>query len=408
MLPVEVLRLALQSIGKERIGGDRGRSGGLQVLDACAAPGSKATQLCAWLEFDSRMLDGVVVANEPDKERAAKLYRNFLRMGFADVLVTCLDGRALGELVPEQFDAVLVDAPCSCEGNARKDPFALLRVGQEDEVVLGKTANGHVSIADLQWELIKSCWRTLRPGGCLVYSTCTFNRIENEAQCERLLKATQESGNEECMTSSQHLGRCRARIMDVSSLLGLPSMPEARDPRHLRFWPHVFDAEGFFVACFFKEPLSASFPLPLRLPERQTARDLKMLPPAEAARLRTYTEQQLGFWFESGALAAHGRDAEERLYKNSDGEVWLVPRPGFGLDPLLPHTLTPGLLVARPRHWASTDCSPRELSDLAEEFDLSSELLFLAGDRAKCVPTQGLALDKWAMLSSHVHVEVRS
>eukprot|EP00435_Cladocopium_sp_Y103_P024261 s1480_g5.t4 len=109
-LPVEALRMAMtaQNFGDTK----------LHVLDLCAAPGSKASQVASQLQPD------VLIVNEPRKERAALLQANLLRAGVAEALVLCLDGRKVGALAPNSFNVVLVDAPCSGEGTVRKDPTA--------------------------------------------------------------------------------------------------------------------------------------------------------------------------------------------------------------------------------------------------------------------------------------------
>ena len=138
---------------------------GERVLDLCAAPGGKSTQIAATM--DNR---GLLVSNDPEPARARVLAGNLERMGAANAIVV----NALpGKLAPrwgETFDAVLVDAPCSGEGMFRRDPEA--RGEWRPQSPAGCAAR--------QVEILDCAAAMLRPGGRLVYSTCTFNRLENE------------------------------------------------------------------------------------------------------------------------------------------------------------------------------------------------------------------------------------
>ncbi|CAK9107014.1 Ribosomal RNA small subunit methyltransferase F (16S rRNA m5C1407 methyltransferase) (rRNA (cytosine-C(5)-)-methyltransferase RsmF) [Durusdinium trenchii] len=229
------------------------------VLDLCAAPGSKSTQLA---QFLARGTHGTLVANELDPFRAGKLRANLLRVGLTNFVVTTMDGRAYGDLLPNTFDGVLVDAPCSCEGNARKDIFALLLAGERDW-----------SLEEKQMELALSGWNVLKSGGYLVYSTCTLNRWENEGVCERLVR----------------LGGCER--VPVEKVLGMPSVDASG-----RLWPQELDAEGFFVACFRKTAPVHGVTAPRRAPEPFRLRGAVLLAPEEAQRLEQRAVEVMGFW----------------------------------------------------------------------------------------------------------------
>ena len=146
------------------------RTEGARILDLCAAPGGKTT-LYASLAGP----DGLVVANEIDRRRASVLADNVRKWGTGNVAVTTCEPRALGDF-EAWFDVVAVDAPCSGEGMFRKDPDAR-----------GEWSEGNVKqCAARQDEILREAWRALRPGGTLVYSTCTFNRDEDEGALERM------------------------------------------------------------------------------------------------------------------------------------------------------------------------------------------------------------------------------
>jgi len=136
----------------------------VRVLDSCAAPGGKTTAVM------SRLPEGsFTVANEIIPARAAVLRENLLKWGDPSVMVTRADTALFGEL-GETFDIIIADVPCSGEGMMRKDPEAAAQwsPGLVEEC------------AALQRRIVANLWPSLRPGGYLVYSTCTFNRTEDE------------------------------------------------------------------------------------------------------------------------------------------------------------------------------------------------------------------------------------
>lgn len=145
---------------------------GERVLDLCAAPGGKSTQIAAMMQGE-----GVLVANEPIPARAQILSRNVERMGVANALVTNMYPDALCAHFPVYFDAILVDAPCSGEGMFRRQIEAR---GEWD-------AQSPQLCAARQSEILRSAARMLRPGGRMVYSTCTFNAVENEGVVQKFL-----------------------------------------------------------------------------------------------------------------------------------------------------------------------------------------------------------------------------
>ncbi|OUO37492.1 hypothetical protein B5F83_04500 [Muribaculum sp. An289] len=145
--------------------GDSGLGGcPLKILDLCAAPGGKTTDLA------SRMPEGsLLVANEVIRQRVGTLRDNVMIWGSPDVAVTCGDPSRFGKHLVDFFDFVIVDAPCSGEGMFRKDPSAL-----------GQWSEDTVSLCSArQKRILADVWPALKPGGVLIYSTCTYNRYEN-------------------------------------------------------------------------------------------------------------------------------------------------------------------------------------------------------------------------------------
>ncbi len=186
------------------------------VLDTAAAPGSKTTQMAALMNNN-----GILVANEFSASRVKVLHANIERCGIRNTALTNFDGRVFGGWLPEQFDAVLLDAPCSGEGTIRKDPDSLKNWSKES----------CQSIADTQKELIESAFQALKVGGVMVYSTCTLSKEENQEVCWHL----------------KHIFGDAVTFESLSSLF-----PEANkaltEEGFLHIFPQVYDCEGFFVA----------------------------------------------------------------------------------------------------------------------------------------------------------------
>ena len=184
---------------------------GERVLDLCAAPGGKSTQIAAALR-DS----GLLISNDPEPARARALAGNLERMGAANAMVVnALPDRLAGRW-PEAFDAILVDAPCSGEGMFRREPAS------RDEWKPASPAG----CARRQAEILDCASAMLRPGGRLVYSTCTFNDLENEGSVSHFLERHPDFAPED---------------------FSLPGVGASRQGM-LRLWPHRLRGDGHFVA----------------------------------------------------------------------------------------------------------------------------------------------------------------
>lgn len=187
-----------------------------RVLDIAAAPGSKTTQIAALMNNQ-----GSIVANEYSSSRVKVLHANLSRCGVKNVALTHFDGRVFGAALPESFDAILLDAPCSGEGVVRKDPDAMSNWSPESVA----------EIADTQRELIDSALHALVPGGVMVYSTCTLNAQENQQIVQWLLTTY---GN---AVSVEPLGELFPGAQQALTAEGF-----------LHVFPQIYDSEGFFVA----------------------------------------------------------------------------------------------------------------------------------------------------------------
>lgn len=146
---------------------------GDKILDLCAAPGGKSTQIAS-LTGDT----GLLVANEIVRSRASVLASNLERMGIRNAVVTSCRPDRLEDNFAGYFDKILVDAPCSGEGMFRHDPTA----------VAEWTPASPDACAARQAEILDSAAKMLRPGGTMVYSTCTFSSVENEGSMDAFLK----------------------------------------------------------------------------------------------------------------------------------------------------------------------------------------------------------------------------
>lgn len=208
------------------------------VLDFCAAPGGKTTAALDTLPDGS-----VMIANEYEPSRVGALKENIIKWGYPGVAVTNADTKQFKTL-ENQIDIAIVDAPCSGEGMMRKEPVARTQWSQ-----------GLVrQCAALQWEIISNAVRTLKPGGYLVYSTCTFNQTENE---EILLRTRDELGMQPV-------------DLNLPEEWGLG--PSLADIPAVRFMPHITHGEGLFVGVMRKDGISDTLPgRPLRSkPSRQS------------------------------------------------------------------------------------------------------------------------------------------
>ena len=189
---------------------------GERVLDLCAAPGGKSGQIAARLNGR-----GFLLSNEIEFSRARILLGNLERLGVTNAFVTSAPAEALARALPAFFDRVLVDAPCSGEGMFRRDPEAASQWNPD----------APAGCATRQTAILNDAARMVRPGGKLVYSTCTFNRLENEGTVREFLRAHPDF---------------------EPDAFELPGVGASRDGC-LRLWPHRIEGEGHFLARFTRK-----------------------------------------------------------------------------------------------------------------------------------------------------------
>ncbi len=220
---------------------------GERILDLCAAPGGKTTQIASLMQNE-----GLLVTNEIHPARAKILSQNVERMGICNAVVTNETPEGLSKRFPAFFDRILVDAPCSGEGMFRKDPKACEEWSLENVEMCAKR----------QMDILSEAQKMLRVGGRLVYSTCTFSPEENEGTISRFLQQYPEFVLEQpTLQDSFSKGRAEFAAAPVKDI-----------EKTIRIWPHRTRGEGHFIAVLKKQRGDESRALPAirgekRLPE---------------------------------------------------------------------------------------------------------------------------------------------
>lgn len=208
---------------------------GDRVLDLCAAPGGKATELAARLHGT-----GLLAANDISSKRARALLKNIELFGVENSFVVTEYPQKLRECFTGFFDKILIDAPCSGEGMFRKDP-SMIRAWEQ---------NGPEFYAKLQEEILVQALPMLKPGGYLLYSTCTFSPLEDEGTAAKILAM---DPNMELVPMKGYEGFAP----------GDPSLIGSQDEsirQCVRIFPHKLDGEGHFLALFHKKGEAGAAP----------------------------------------------------------------------------------------------------------------------------------------------------
>lgn len=201
---------------------------GDRVLDICAAPGGKSTELAARLQGT-----GLLVSNDISHSRAKALLKNLELFGIPNMLVLSEPSNIIAERFEGFFDKILIDAPCSGEGMFRKS----------NSMIKAWEKNGVELFVNLQQSILREMVTCLRPGGSLVYSTCTFSPEENEQAMDYLLELAPELELQELpMYEGFDTGH------PEWSRTGKEEVKHCR-----RLWPHRVKGEGHFVALLKKQ-----------------------------------------------------------------------------------------------------------------------------------------------------------
>lgn len=198
------------------------------ILDMCAAPGGKSTALAAKLHGT-----GCLVSNDISASRAKALLKNIEASGVRNSIVLTEDPKNLVTVFPEYFDKILIDAPCSGEGMFRKEP-SMMKAWEK---------NGPDFFSKLQREIVDSGIRMLKPGGKMIYSTCTFSVEENEGTLKYILEHYPDMHVIPIGQTGDGLMEAHPEWVD-----GPDEIRYAR-----RLWPHHLKGEGHFTALLQKE-----------------------------------------------------------------------------------------------------------------------------------------------------------
>lgn len=207
---------------------------GERILDLCAAPGGKTTQI------QSRMGNqGVLIANDPNPKRVQSLSRNLERWGARNTAVICETPSRISDHLAGYFDRVLVDAPCSGEGTFRSQPGEIKKW----------SPNFIERCCHIQDEILWFAGKMVKPQGVLVYSTCTFNQAENEGTVARFLEKNPEFTIEAIEP-----------LQGYSPGIQLESAPALDFSGAVRIWPHRAEGEGHFALRLRKSKSATAFP----------------------------------------------------------------------------------------------------------------------------------------------------
>ena len=365
---------------------------GMRVLDLCAAPGGKSTQLASMLAGK-----GILYSNEIHPARAKILSQNIERMGIPNALVLNEDPEKLAERFPLYFDTVIADAPCSGEGMFKKEEEAIPNWSEENVELCARRQAG---ILDCAAEMTT-------PGGTLVYSTCTFAPQENEMNAAKFVMRHPDF-----------------QIVDIPTLLGPEYMEKtglaAGRPEYaageeipgrilesisgtIRLWPHRLEGEGHFLAVFRKEGSAL----------RRRAAGGKTLKDREAIRLfkefckEALTERgsaKLAAAEETGgsgaALTLFGKELY-RIPENVRLDGLKVLRPGLHLGTPKKNRFEPSHALAAALEEEDVKCSA-ELSDGSEEVrgDGNAARAYLRGESLEAQDCARIRGDKgWCLVT---------
>jgi 16S rRNA (cytosine1407-C5)-methyltransferase len=296
------------------------------ILDMAAAPGGKTTHLAC--RFEDR---AVIVANDTSASRVTALRSNLQTWGVMGALVTSTPGERFGRWFPETFDKVLLDAPCSGD---------TLRVstGRRARTVSDRERR---ALCQRQGALLLGAFQAVRPGGEIVYATCTLAPEEDEAVLDELLRAYPHQAEIETV---DHL----PALTHVPGLLSDGTRPF--DPgvhRAIRLWPHLYQTSGFFAARIRK---TGSIPVRPDTPPARPWAQTGLVPLARGDRARVIADLLQGYGFDLEAVV----EAQALALWAREGLVHAIPERLAAQFPDLPHAAV-GFLIGQ---WAEGQFIP--------------------------------------------------
>jgi NOL1/NOP2/sun family putative RNA methylase len=362
---------------------------GERVLDLCAAPGGKSVQLAAMMRNS-----GLLVANDISPKRVKPLSRNLEGLGVACAVVLNETPERLVKAFPTYFDRILIDAPCSGEGMFRKD----------DKAARSWMKQGPQTFLPVQRSLLESAWRMLRPGGVLVYATCTFNPDENERNIawaldrfpDMVVDRIPDNSNGPQPVFAVQSGETASSPPDglhAGDTGGLqPGRPEwAGNRREMaeayRIWPHLAKGEGQFAIRLRKEESSGSGTSSQDKDKDRKGSEFEaagQVPDARRRFFQTAPVDAVHAWesFQDSEMTSGARlVASEVPLRNlrdivQSGNL-LFSLPGDGHFPAFLHAETPGLLLGE---WQNGRFEPSAALIHALEPDAVSRRLDLPAD----------------------------
>ncbi len=348
------------------------------ICDFCAAPGGKSTGIAGRMAGK-----GLLVSNEIFPARAKILSQNVERLGIPNCIVTNEPPERMSQFFPGFFDKILVDAPCSGEGMFRKDPQAI--------------AEWKPSLAefcrDRQEMILEEADKMLRPGGVLVYSTCTFAPEENENQIGHFLRQHPDYILEDWRDYLPHDcglegGRTWPNLSHTPNNHDSNSQLECADiDKTLRLWPHHLQGEGHFAARLRKtgEPTSRK--------EKKN----KKKPSKKSENFDTFCQDFLKM--DSSAGSASAAFHEPGRFHSFGEELYLVPPAMKSLSGI--KILRAGLQLGsekknrfQPSHALAMALLPQEAVQV-HECDGESILAYLRGESLPC----DTALRSWTLVT---------
>ena len=248
---------------------------GDMVLDMCAAPGGKATELGAKLTGE-----GMLLANDISNSRAKGLLKNLELFGLGNICVSSEDPAKLASIYSGYFDKILIDAPCSGEGMFRRDP----------KLIMAWQEKGPSYYSEVQKQLIVLGSQMLKAGGKLLYSTCTFSKQENEEVIEYLLDSCSDM-----------------ELCQIEDYEGFTQGFEGMD-KCVRIFPHKMEGEGHFVALLTKTVEDST--------SDDTTNDYKI------KKVASDTLPEVAILF----LQLINRDFEDGYFKIINDKLYFIPR----------------------------------------------------------------------------------
>lgn len=313
---------------------------GMRVLDLCAAPGGKSTQLASMLRGE-----GVLYSNEIHPARARILSQNIERMGIANAIVTNETPQKMAERFPMYFDTVVVDAPCSGEGMFVKETEAVPNWSEENVELCARR----------QREILDCAAKMTAAGGTLVYSTCTFAPRENEQNVLFFLSTHPDFTLKDipAVLGREYMERTGLSAGDPSYAESIADAGTGAEigkeilGRCIRLWPHRLDGEGHFLAVFHK----GGTPYERRTPAAKPLRDreaLKLLGEFAAESLTEEAAAGLGLFgknCDGRGMILFGKELY-RIPEGADLSGLKVLRPGLHLGTVKKNRFEPAHALA--------------------------------------------------------------